>query len=181
MTAALGNSKKSSSIFISYCICSTAATFIFLICSTAATTSTTTRRPQAGRTRGSATRRLGNPRGRTTRRMRCKQIHFLTFENLTNSSWRWCLSQTYKWQACGGSLRLNSQASGIKVFRKADTQKVDNWSVAHILDLIIDQNLNSRSGSGDKSGPSRGVNHGATSPSTGRVITPQVGKVGLAC
>ena len=114
--------------------------------------------------------------------MRCKQIHFLTFENLTNSSWRWCLSQTYKWQACEGSLRPNSQASGIdtsKFFRNADTEKVDNWSVAHILDLIVDLNLNSRSGSGDKSGPSRGVNHGATSPSTGRVITPQVGKVGL--
>ena len=60
-------------------------------------------------------------------------------------------------------------------------QVMPPWSVAHILDLIVDLNLNSRSGSGDKSGPSRGVNHGATSPSTGRVITPQVGKVELAC
>ena len=79
---------------------------------------------------------------------------------------------------------LEAEQPGIryqKIFRNADTQKVDYWSVTHILDLIFDQNMNSRSGSGDKSGPSRGVNHGATSPSTGRVITPQVGKVELVC
>ena len=122
---------------------------------------------------------IGKPTGKDNKENEVQANTFSYFQKSTNSSWRWCLSQTYKWQACEGSLRPNSQASGIKVFSNADSQKVDNWSVAHILDLIVDQNLNSRSGSGDKSGPSRGVNHGATSPSTGRVITPQVGKVGL--
>ena len=77
---------------------------------------------------------------------------------------------------------LEAEQPGIRYPRclAMHTQKTDNWSVAHILDLIVDLNVNSRSGSGDKSGPSRGVNHGATSPSTGRVITPQVGKVELA-
>ena len=43
-----------------------------------------------------------------------------------------------------------------------------------MIKVTINNFIDARSGAGEKTGQGRGMNHGATSPSTGRVITPQV-------
>lgn len=56
---------------------------------------------------------IGKPTGKDNKENEVQANTFSYFQKSTNSSWRWCLSQTYKWQACEGSLRPNSQASGL--------------------------------------------------------------------
>lgn len=50
-----------------------------------------------------------------------------------------------------------------------------NLQVASMRRELEAEQPGMRSGAGEKSGQGRGMNHGATSPSTGRVITPQMG------